>query len=905
MTLKFKTIILFAFALLLLIASIIVFQDYRSTNQKLYQSVSLLDKIRLSVSIIEREIIKKTPDISTVNTTINALPEITSRLQEVFLLKEIPNQLFDLEISFIRIGRAIDSSLPGRTIERPLVEQIRDETDQIGAAVNDLQEMSRQRSNMLQSRSERMIKVLFAGVVAYILGVLYFLIREVIRPVIKLSEQIAEVREGKREDIDPSKRKDEIGILSEFARTTITNLKDKGNELAKSRREIQDHYERQVAFTKILELSVISDTIDSLINGVLRIVLSLDWLKIEERGGVFLVEKGEEPCLVLKNSVNFSPYLLKNCIRVPFGKCLCGKAALKREVIYAGNIDERHDITYDGMSPHGHYVVPIIFGDELIGVMTLYITPDKRRVDDEISFLRGVANILAEAIARIKLERSQRLVATAIDQAGEGVLITDRNGIIHYANSCMTTLSGYSLEELVDKNLNLMDIGEIDQENKERLRDALSSGGNWEGVIVNKRKDGTLYDEKMVITPIKSSKDETTNYVAIKRDISKEKRLESQLMQARKLEAVGTLAGGIAHDFNNILSIIFGNTQMAMDDIPKGNPTRENLNQVLIAASRAAELIRQILSFSRKSEQKLQIINPFVVIKETLKLLQPTIPSTVRIDSHLDEKCGNINGDPVQIHQILVNLTTNAVHAMDEKGDLNISLKPCVLTKDELLHRPDIVPGRYVRLSVSDNGKGMEPDMLDRIFDPFFTTKEVDEGTGMGLAVVHGIVMTHGGLIRVESSPGSGSIFHVFFPMVEESPSLKPLKPESELTGTERILFVDDEKTLVDVWSQVLRVQGYRMTTKFSSKDALETFRANPHDFDMIITDQTMPEMTGDELSQEILRIREDIPIILCTGYSSKISKEEALEVGISAFCMKPLERNSLLVTIRKLLDRA
>ena len=380
-------------------------------------------------------------------------------------------------------------------------------------------------------------------------------------------------------------------------------------------------------------------------------------------------------------------------------------------------------------------------------------------------------------------------------------------------------------------------------------------------------------------------------------------KLTSQIQQAQKMESIGTLAAGIAHDFNNILTVIFGYTNMALYNIPENSPARNDLDSVLKASDRAKNLVRQILTFSRESELALQQIKPHAIVKEVVSLLRSAIPTTIEINHDIDPECGTILADPTQIHQVLMNLSTNAVHSMQEKGVLEISLKQAVFTRGDLVHYPEMVPGAYVRLSVSDTGVGMEQETLNRIFDPFFTTKKIGEGTGLGLSVVHGIVMAHHGMITVDSTPGKGTTFHVFFPIIETEKIQVVENDQALPTGNERILIVDDEEYLTEMWRQLLKFLGYRVTTTTSSKKALDIFRAQPEEFDLVITDQTMPGMTGAELSQELMGIRPDIPIILCTGYSSRVSIEEAIAMRIRKFFMKPVDTRQLAIAIREILD--
>ncbi|HDO31124.1 MAG TPA: response regulator [Desulfobacteraceae bacterium] len=390
----------------------------------------------------------------------------------------------------------------------------------------------------------------------------------------------------------------------------------------------------------------------------------------------------------------------------------------------------------------------------------------------------------------------------------------------------------------------------------------------------------------------------------LKRAAREKKKLEGQLRQALKMEAIGTLAGGIAHDFNNILAAIVGYADLAKDELPAESRSGKRIDEVLKASGRARDLVQQILAFSRKSEQERAPLQLHLLVKETLKLLRASIPSTIEIRRNIDPHSGNILADPTQIHQVLMNLCTNAAQAMDEKGGvLFVGLDCLELKEKDFKGEADPRPGPYVRLTVKDTGCGIDPFIMDRIFDPYFTTKEVGKGSGMGLSVVHGIVKSHNGKITVASKLNQGTTFKVYFPRVEEESQPKPEGSAPLPVGGERILFVDDEQDLTDATRGILTYLGYRVTAKTSSLEALALFRSQPDAFDLVITDQTMPEMTGVQLAGELLGIRPDLPIILCTGYSSKVDAGVAEDMGIRAFAMKPVGQDKLAEVIRQVLD--
>jgi CheY-like chemotaxis protein len=359
----------------------------------------------------------------------------------------------------------------------------------------------------------------------------------------------------------------------------------------------------------------------------------------------------------------------------------------------------------------------------------------------------------------------------------------------------------------------------------------------------------------------------------------------------------------IAHDFNNLLGIIIGNAELALDDVPEGNPAHSSLEEIRTASSRAKDVVRQLLSFARKTKLEKKPTNIIPIVKESLKLLRSSIPTSIEIRQHISKNVDTILAEPTQINQVLINLCTNADHAMIDGGIVEVSLKNVELDEDTTAQYPNLNPGRYVNLTVSDTGHGMSPEEIDRIFDPYFTTKGIDKGSGMGLAVVHGIVMNHDGVIFVDSELGKGTTFNIFFPITERKPISEIQMDEDLPTGKERILFIDDEESMVNVGRYRLERLGYQVETKTSPVEALELFRANPDQFDLVITDMTMPQMTGDQLAEKILKIRPDLPTIICTGFSEKIDEEKAKGIGIRQYIEKPLNRSDLAKLVRKAVD--
>jgi PAS domain S-box-containing protein len=415
--------------------------------------------------------------------------------------------------------------------------------------------------------------------------------------------------------------------------------------------------------------------------------------------------------------------------------------------------------------------------------------------------------------------------------------------------------------------------------------------------------DRALFDQEGKVVEYQSiGRDITENKQALK----EREKMEKLLQEAQKLEAIGTLAGGIAHDFNNILSAIIGYAGlMQLAEIPQDSPLGPYLEGILRAGDRAKDLVSQILTFSQDNEKEKRPVQLGFIIKEVLKFLRASLPSTIKIHQDFSKETGTILANATQMHQVLMNLCTNAAQAMrDTGGSLDVELAEVILDAQEAAHLPGLKAGPYVRLSVKDSGHGMSPEILERIFEPYFTTKAKGEGTGLGLAVTHGIVKNHEGAIYVKSELGKGSLFEVYLPVYESVEfEVRPVAPEPLPQGTERVLFVDDEPAILEIGKKILKRLGYQVDVRTSSLEALEVFRAKPDEYDLVITDLTMPNMTGDRLAREILAVRSDIPIILSTGFSQVVTRERAKSMGIKELVMKPLTVRNLAETVRKVLD--
>jgi PAS domain S-box-containing protein len=505
-----------------------------------------------------------------------------------------------------------------------------------------------------------------------------------------------------------------------------------------------------------------------------------------------------------------------------------------------------------------------------------------------------------------RLRVSDAKYRSLFDTSRDGIAFMSLDGQIERANKAYCDMLGYTENELIfmtyhqhtpkkwiGKDLDIL-------ENQVLIRDY---SDEYKKEFV--RKDKTVFPVMVRIWLVRDDKNDPLRLLMLVRDVTDQTRLEAQLRQAQKMESIGTLAGGIAHDFNNILGAIIGYTQLAKYNIKDPARALADIEHVLTASNRAKDLVKHILGFSRLTEHRMQPIQIHHIVKEALKLIRASLPSTIEIRQDISSLNTSMMADPTEIHQVLMNFCTNALHAMENRGGiLSVALSPVSEEDIDMNDFPGLKPGPYIRLSVKDTGCGIDPRNIERIFDPYFTTKQKGTGTGLGLAVVHGIIKNHGGSVHVKSALGEGTVMTVIFPRLESSVEKETPGPESLPTGHESILFVDDEISLVEIEKMMLQRLGYHVVSESKSLKAFNTFINNADRFDVVITDMTMPEMTGLELSRGISAIRPGIPIILCTGYNNKITDETVKEAGISKILLKPIEIKEFAVAIRELLDK-
>ena len=520
-------------------------------------------------------------------------------------------------------------------------------------------------------------------------------------------------------------------------------------------------------------------------------------------------------------------------------------------------------------------------------------------------------DVTVQNSAEAALRSSENRFKDLADSLPQVIFETDQTGNLTYVNQNAYQLFGYTRNDF-EKGINALDtlIAEDREKAANDILQVLEEKSVEHYEYTGQRKDGqtfpiSIHSKRIVrdnkVEGLRGIIIDLTEIKAVEKEKSE---LQTQLQHAYRLEAIGTLAGGIAHDFNNILAAIIGYTELALEDTPKESLTFSNLQNVMLASDRAKNLVQQILAFSRQVESKPIPVRVNQTIEEALKFLRASIPATIDIAKNIQSD-SMVMADPSQVLQVIMNLCSNAAHAMRTKGgSLGISLADVGFDSDSSEPMGEVTAGKFLKLTVEDTGDGIPPELNDRIFDPFFTTKQIGEGTGMGLSVVHGIVNEIGGNIHVTSEIGKGTAFNIFLPVIEIEAISEINQTDSIPMGKERILFVDDEAFQVDLGKQILERLGYSVVTKTSSLEALELFRAKPSDIDLVVTDMTMPDMTGDDLAKRILEIRSDIPILLCTGYSEQITEEKAWEIGIRGFALKPMVTEQLAHLIRKTIDQ-
>jgi PAS domain S-box-containing protein len=862
---------------------------------------------------------------------------------------------------------------------------------------------------------------------------------------------------------------------SDFGEPAVLGVSMDITDRVEAEEDLERNYETQRLLKTLMEVSVEGRPLGEALGRSLDLLLSSSSISLAPQGGILLTESGG---LRLEVHRNMPSALISECDRVGYGECLCGRAAQTGVIQFADCVDDRHQIRYEGISEHGHYCVPIMHREEVLGVILLFLEHGHVRSEREVEFLHAAAHTLAGLIARKRAEelqlgqrrilelissgdaplpevlaaitkvaeanvsgvrstilllegrtirrgsgpsmpeeynalldgleigpaagscgtamhRAERVIVedvavdplwadyrefgekygfracwsepilssdgavqgtfalyrevpgrptggeitlvesmahlaglaiertrtemklkklgSAIEQSPASIFITDSTGDIEYVNPGFCSMMGYSPEEVVGRNPRILQSGHTPDSTYEELWATVLKGGEWRGEWANKRKNGDLCWQRVSISAVLGEGGEITNFLCVAEDITERKslelektELEGQLLQSQRMETIGTLAGGIAHDFNNVLTPIMGYSQLAQERLEGDNPLHEDLEGILGAARRAKELVEQILLFSRPTSRGQKPVKIQDVVEEAVRLLRATIPSTINIRVTTDPGCDRVMADSSQIHQVVLNLCTNAFQAMEKAGgSLVLELEQVMASEKVAKVYPALSEKECVRLTVRDSGPGMDDDTRERVFEPFFTTRSVGKGTGLGLSVVHGIVKTHGGAILVESAVGEGTEFQVYLPVTSQVGRVEGSLPDHIEGGTESILVVDDDSAVAEVVSRMLRRLGYDVTTFTDSVHALENIQEDPDRYHLVLSDLTMPKMTGLGLASELRRVSPQTAMLIMTGYGEEMGSVPSPTRDLPTVLAKPVEVGELARAVRRALGQA
>jgi PAS domain S-box-containing protein len=675
----------------------------------------------------------------------------------------------------------------------------------------------------------------------------------------------------------------------------------------------------QEVLSDLLRLSIGKYPFPRLMQEFLALLVSFPWLEVLPKGALFLVDENDPANLVLTAHHNIAKPTLIKCARLPFGRCLCGKAALSKEIIFVDQIDEQHENCCDNMSPHGHYCIPIkSVDDSILGVFTLYTQNGAQRSPEVEAILQtaaaAVAGMIRLHLCEITSKESEKSYLAITNAAADAIIMMDNRGLITFWNPAAEKVFGFPAVEALGKGLHDIIVPQnYASAYKSALRKFFKTGeGGLFGQTIEvngKHKDGHEIPLELSLSRLQIKN--KWHAIGIIRNITARKLVEQEkeklnqhLQQAHRLEAIGTLAGGIAHDFNNITASILGFAEILQNEPTFGSQAREDLGHIISAANRGKDITRQLLTFSRKTDQKKSPIQIQPLLKETVKLIRASIPANIEIHTNITATSANILASPTQIHQIIINLCTNAHHAIGaQNGIIDINLE-IIEKQNNTEETPTLNTGDYIRLTVSDTGTGIAPDTLEHIFEPFFTTSPQGEGTGLGLSITHGIVSDLNGIIQVKSNLGLGTLFEIFIPICQaENTNPIPANLAPPATGSGSILIVEDEPSLAEITARSLKKIGYDTVVRLDGCEALQDFKRQPERFDLILTDQIMPQMTGTKMAAEILKFRPEIPIIIMTGTLDKSLLEKAQRIGVKKVIIKPLSINELNSAIKELLD--
>lgn len=894
MTLKVKSIIISILISLLIGISYRLFVEYNYLSNAIIEQHSLMEKVLEAEGSIHKSFAAGRSDSVEAKAVVDAIVKDLKRIRTAELTQQEIDYIVSVRLSFISIKNFLKKINPDVPVEQALLNQINSEFIRIEKATKDFVYSFKNRAEIEMTLKRRIQIMIFVTVIIGSLMLSFCFYKSFLEPVNHLTSQIALVKDGKASNIIVSPGDDEIAKLSDFTYQTL-------EELHKSNVSISRRLEMQSAMSAILHEAQKIEDIDFFMKKVLDITFSIRWLKVKDKGAIFLIDDSRPDTLVLAAERNFGVELKKTCAEVPLGRCICGRTALAGTTVYEPTVGANHDIRYEGMEPHGHYCIPIKQGDRVVGVMTMYLDESYIPEPTDTDFLENIAIIVADTISMKKLEESEHLITKAVEESGEGLAIGSRDGRIEYVNPAFEAMTGYTKHELTGKEL----ISEVlPSEMVINASRDIYSGYIWADTVKAKRKDKSEYYRYVSVIPIKNGKGKIIKLVSINKDVTKERHLEDQLRQSQKMETVGRLAGGIAHDFNNILTAIMGYASVIADSIKEDVILKQYAEQIVSASERAATLTRSLLAFSRK-----QVINPIPVdvndiIRRVEKLLTRLIGEDIELRTLLAEQKLICLADSVQIEQILMNLVTNARDAMPNGGSITIETDTAVIDDGYITSHFFAKKGAYAYISVSDTGHGMDDKTKENIFEPFYTTKEVGKGTGLGLAIVYGIVKQHNGHINVYSEVGKGTTFKIYLPLVD-SEAIQFVANEKPILkrGAETVLLAEDDKDVMEMIKIIMQNAGYTVIEAFDGDEAVNKFKADKDKIELIVFDIVMPKKNGKEAYEEIKKINPGIKALFMSGYTAEIIHQKGiLDAGLN-FISKPVLPDDLLRKMREVLD--
>ncbi len=893
MTLNAKSSIISLAIIGTIIFSIGLFSSYNKLHNATTTNLYISGQILAAESRLYKSLTVQKPDIEAAEIIISDILETMKHVKKDVLTSSEFHNFANVRLSFISLELIIKGMSEEKMLTSPELKQIYNELLKIDKSVIEFRESFRPRMDREMALKARYQALIFAVVALGALLIFAGFYRYFLRPILDLTSQVEAVRDKRIENISVYKGNDEIGRLSTFTHETI-------NELTKTHHSLSQRYELQYAMSEILKAAQKVQDVDTFLKNVLDIVLSIRWLNVKDKGGIYLVDEADPDTLVLRADKNYTDPQKISCGRFLKGECICGKGAISSKTIFAKY--EEHTKQYEGIAPHSHYCMPIKYEGKLLGVLNLYLEEDYVPTKMDMEFLDNISIIISEALVMKKLASQEHLIMRAIDESGEAMSITDAIGIIGYVNPQFEKVKGYSKDDIIGKNI-FTDILWGDAKDS-MLRDVIN-GDMWSGTTKGITKDNKEYYEFISMIPVKNEAGEINKFVYISRDMTKEKQLEEQLFRVQRMEVIGRFAGGVAHDFNNIITAIIGYANLLRMKIKEGDPLRTYIEPILSSCERAANLTKGILAFSRKQVINLRTLNLNEAIKRIEGLLLRIIGEDIEIKTKLPDEKIIVLADSGQIEQVLMNLCTNARDAMPNGGILTIETSVIRLSKDYVKGHFDVRPGIYALIAVSDTGIGMDRKTMENIFEPFYTTKEVGKGTGLGLSIVYGIIKQHNGDIHVYSEQGLGTTFKIYLPVASDNEHVtKQDALPLPRGGSETILLAEDDSNVRKMMTEVLQKYGYTIIEAVDGEQAINLYTENKDRIKLLLLDLIMPKMTGKEAYSEIIKADPQIKTIFLSGYADDIVEQKGMLQTDLYFLSKPVSPYELLRKIREVLDK-